>query len=201
MKGKAMRKTYQKLLAYERAIPGNAWGHVSDRGISMGQATPTAGDGWRDAEAGVKTKIRKRTVASLSIATESGKSAKVIASTTTLSAGEANMVASTDSALTPDANRPRAMGATQFVQTASGTPAAAPKSVFSHRELVRRRRNVARKVSAAGPNRNEKVMPMRLASSQLIVVRHTRTRRGMLRCTEYTVPNVSAPAALTLVPA
>src|SRR5437763_5986176 len=113
-----------------------------------------------------------------------GKRANVIASTTLLSAGDANIVASTDSVPIPEANSPRAIGATQLVQTANGTPAAAPNKVLSHRDLVRRRRSVARNVSAAGPKRKEKVIPTRLASNQLIVVRQTRTRTGMLRSTE-----------------
>ena len=79
---------------------------------------------------GTKTKIRKSTVKSFSNATEVGKRKKVIARTTTLSAGDANMAASTDSVLMPEAKRPRAIGAMQFVQTASGAPAAAPKSVL-----------------------------------------------------------------------
>ena len=70
--------------------------------------------------------MRKNTVASLRTATDAGKSAKVIARTTTFSAGEANMVASTDSVLMPEATRPRAIGAMQLLQTPSGTPATAP---------------------------------------------------------------------------
>src|SRR6266404_3317923 len=67
--------------------------------------------------------MRKRTVASLSKATGAGKSAKVMARTTTLSAGEANMAARTDSVLIPEAYSPRAIGAMQFVHTASATAA------------------------------------------------------------------------------
>jgi len=55
------------------------------------------------------------------------------------------MVASTDSALIPTRKRPRAIGATQLLQTPSGTPVAAPISELSQRALVRRRRSVARK--------------------------------------------------------
>src|SRR5947208_8330507 len=91
----------------------------------------------RDATIGANTIIRKSTVASFNKATETGKSAKVIASTTILSAGDANIVASTDSVPIPEAKRPRAIGATQLVQTANGTPAAAPNKVLSHRDLVR----------------------------------------------------------------
>lgn len=75
-------------------------------------------------------KIRNSTVASLSRATGTGKRAKVMARTTALSAGEANMVARTGSWLKPEARSPRAIGATQLVQTARGTPATAPKSVL-----------------------------------------------------------------------
>jgi hypothetical protein len=74
--------------------------------------------------------MRKSTEVSLSRATATGKSAKVIARTMTLRAGEANMAARTDSVLRPEAYRPRAIGATQLVQTAKGTPTAAPKSVL-----------------------------------------------------------------------
>src|SRR5262249_39639519 len=111
-------------------------------------------------------------------------SAKVIANTTMLSAGDANNVASTDSLLIPEASSPRAIGATQFVHTPRGTPAAAPSKVLRYLDCVRRRFNVARNVSAAGPNRNEKVIPTRLASSQLTVVFQTRVDSGMERSTE-----------------
>src|SRR5215475_9222270 len=100
------------------------------------------------------------------MATGIGKSAKVIASTTAFSAGEANIAPSTDSVLMPDAYNPRAIGATQFVQTAIGVPATAPSSAFRYLDFVRRVRTIARSVSAAGPNKNEKVIPMRFASSQ-----------------------------------
>src|SRR6266853_4329055 len=128
--GKATRKTYQKLLAKERPVETSACDQFSETGISMGQATAGAETPWREATAGAKTKMRKRTVASLSKATGAGKSAKVMARTTTLSAGEANMAARTDSVLIPEAYSPRAIGAMQFVHTARGTPAAAPKNVF-----------------------------------------------------------------------
>src|ERR1700686_3420611 len=101
--GKATRKTYQKLLRKERVVETRACDHVSESGISIGQ---TMGGGdllWREATASAKTKIRKRTVASLRSAMGTGKSAKVIARTTTLSAGEANMAARTDSVLIPEA--------------------------------------------------------------------------------------------------
>src|SRR6266516_5245369 len=165
-------------------MPTNASRQVSSIGISKGQATGAGGeDCCQEAAAGAKTKIRNSTVASFRIATCTGNSAKLMASTTTFSAGEANMVAKTDSVLAPDANSPRAIGAMQLVHTASGTPATAPKTVFRKRDLVRRVRSVAKNVSAAGANRNENVMPMRLASSQLTVVRHTRTRSGRSRVT------------------
>src|SRR5579859_992903 len=130
MSGSATRATYQKLLAKERATPAAACGQVSAEGISIGQAIVVSFEFWPEATAGAKTRIRKRTVASLRSATERGNSAKVMARTTKLSAGEANMVARTDSALMPEAKRPRAMGATQLEQTARGTPAAAPKRVL-----------------------------------------------------------------------
>src|SRR5260370_5646077 len=101
--GKATRKTYQKLLAKERVVETSACVQVSETGISMGQTTAGAEAPWREATAGAKTKMRKRTVASLSSAIDAGKSAKVMARTTTLSAGEANMVARTDSVLMPEA--------------------------------------------------------------------------------------------------
>src|SRR5260221_5686879 len=128
--GSATRATYQKLLRKERATPVAACGQVAAEGISMGQVTAVSADFCREAIAGAKTRIRKRTVASLISAMETGKSVKVIARTTTLSAGEENMVARTDSALMPEAKSPRAIGATQLEQTASGTPTAAPKSVL-----------------------------------------------------------------------
>src|SRR5216684_3165540 len=128
--GKATRATYQKLLAKERTTPAAACVQVSAEGISMGHAMTVSSCFWREATAGAKTKIRKRTVASLMSATEMGKRAKVMARTTTLRAGDANMVARTDSALMPEAKSPRAMGAMQLEQTARGTPAAAPKRVL-----------------------------------------------------------------------
>ena len=81
-----------------------------------------------------------------------GQRTKVIARTTTLSAGDANMAVRTDSVLIPEAKKPRAIGATQFVQTACscaeecvevdgcGAPTAHPRSV-----------------SAAGPKRRERL--------------------------------------------
>src|SRR5216684_5923210 len=122
IRGKATRATYQKLLAKERATPAAACGQVSAEGISMGHGMAVSCSLWPAATVGAKTKIRKRTVASLMSAMEIGKSAKVMASTTTLSAGDANMVARTDSALMPEAKSPRAMGAMQLEQTAKGTP-------------------------------------------------------------------------------
>src|ERR1700675_1492441 len=88
--GKATRKTYQKLFAKERAVEASACVQPSETGISMGQATAGAEAPRREATAGANTKIRNRTVASLSSAIGAGKSAKVMATTTTLSAGEAN---------------------------------------------------------------------------------------------------------------
>src|ERR1700742_152439 len=79
---------------------------------------------------GTKTKIRNSTVNSFSSATDIGKRTKVIASTTTFSAGDANIAARTDSVLIPDAKNPRAIGAMQFVHTASGAPTAAPNNVL-----------------------------------------------------------------------
>src|SRR6516225_6340329 len=96
----------------------------------MGQVVFVSSDFSRDEIAGAKTKIKKNTVASFKSATEIGNSAKVIARTTTLSAGEANMVARTDSVLIPEAKSPRAIGAMQLEQTASGTPLIAPKRVL-----------------------------------------------------------------------
>src|ERR1700676_869162 len=101
--GKATRKTYQKLFMKERVVETKACDHVSESGISIGQTMAGAGLLCREATAGAKTKIRKRTVASLSRAIEMGKSAKVMARTTTLRAGEANMAARTDSVLIPEA--------------------------------------------------------------------------------------------------
>src|ERR1700722_9678258 len=101
--GKATRKTYQKLFRKERMVETRACCQVSEVGTSMGQAMAVADLLWREATAGAKTKISKRTVASLSTAIWTGKSAKVMARTTTLSAGEANMAARTDSVLIPEA--------------------------------------------------------------------------------------------------
>src|SRR5580700_2075334 len=128
--GKATRKTYQKLFRKERMVETSASDHVSESRTSIGHMTEGADLLRREATTGAKTKTRKRTVASLSRAIEMGKSAKVMARTTTLSPGAANMAARTDSVLMPEAYRPRAMGATQLVQTAKGMPAAAPKKVF-----------------------------------------------------------------------
>src|SRR5258706_2594694 len=125
--GRATRATYQNLLAKERATPAAACGQVSTEGISMGHGMAVSCSFWREATAGAKTKIRKRAVASLMSAMETGKSAKVMARTTTLSAGEANIVARKDSALMPEAKSPRAMGAMQLEQNAQGKPAAAPQ--------------------------------------------------------------------------
>src|ERR1700739_2695562 len=128
--GSATRATYQKLLRKELATPVAACGQVSAEGISIGHVTAASADFCREATAGAKTRIRKRTVASFISATEMGKSVKVIARTTTLSAGEENMVARTDSALMPEAKSPGAIGATQLGQTPRGAPAAGPKSVL-----------------------------------------------------------------------
>src|SRR5580692_3725987 len=102
MSGKATRKTYQKLLRYERVVETRAWPQVWETGISIGQ-TYGAMAPRREAVAGAKTKIRKRTVASFRRAMGTGKSANVMARTTTLSAGEANITARTDSVLMPEA--------------------------------------------------------------------------------------------------
>src|SRR5580698_1847955 len=101
--GKATRKTYQKLLKKERMTEMSACTQVSETGISIGQTTEATEVTRREATAGAKTKIRKRTVASLRSAIGTGKRAKVMARTTTLSAGEANMAARTDSVLIPEA--------------------------------------------------------------------------------------------------
>src|SRR5580704_1564554 len=103
MSGKATRKTYQKLFRKEPMVETRACCQVSESGNSIGQTLAVADVLWREATAGAKTKIRKRTVASLSTAIWTGKSAKVMARTTTLSAGEANMAARTDSVLMPEA--------------------------------------------------------------------------------------------------
>src|SRR5262249_44758120 len=96
VRGKATRKTYQKLCMKELDTLRSAWVHVSETGISMGQAMEGVSCFSREATKGAKTKIRKSTVASLRSATENGKRAKVMARTTTLRAGEANIVARTD---------------------------------------------------------------------------------------------------------
>ena len=67
------------------------------------------------------------------------------------------------------------------MHTAIGIPATAPNRVFKYLDPVRRRGTIAKNVSAAGPNKNENVIPIRFASSQFTVVRHTRTRNGMVR--------------------
>src|SRR5258708_40001913 len=100
----------------------------------MGHGMAVSCSFWREATAGAKTKIRKRTVASLMSAMETGKSAKVMARTTTFSAGEENMVARTDSALMLEAKSPRAMGAIQLEQTAKATPAGAPREWLRERD-------------------------------------------------------------------
>src|SRR5215468_1193743 len=84
--GKATRKTYQKLCAKERTTLPVAWGQVSETETSIGQAIEGEVCFSREAASGAKTRIRNRTVASLRSATESGKSAKVMARMTTLSA-------------------------------------------------------------------------------------------------------------------
>lgn len=87
------------------------------------------------------------------------------------------------------------------MHTAIGIPAIAPNNVFKYFEPVRRLGIIAKNINAAGPNKNENVIPTRFASSQFIVVRHTRTRSTIVRSTEYTDPNVSAPFAVTPAPA
>src|SRR5260370_40434589 len=148
-------------------------------GMSIGPVQPFSPS--PDTAAGANTKIKNNTVASFNNATLAGNNANVIASTTTFRAGEANIAASTDSLLIPAAYNPRAIGATQFVHTAMGIPAIAPNNVFKYFDPVRRRGTIARNTSAAGPNKNENVIPIRFASSQFTVVRHTRTRSGMFR--------------------
>lgn len=96
----------------------------------MMQLTSGSGAPSRADTAGTKTKIRNSTVANFNKANEIGNNAKVIASTTTLSAGEANIAASTDSVLIPDAYMPRAIGAIQLLQTPKGPPANVPSNVF-----------------------------------------------------------------------
>src|SRR5882757_2899246 len=95
MSGSATRATYQKLLRNERATPVAACGQVSAEGISMGQVTAASADFCREAMGGAKATNRKSRVASWMSATEKGKSVKVIARTTTLSAGEENRAART----------------------------------------------------------------------------------------------------------
>src|SRR6267142_489840 len=123
--GNATRNTYQKLFAYDFKTPTIACPQVSEAGISIGQTYPSAASFFREAIIGANTKIKNATVAIFKTATGSGNSANVIASTTTFSAGEANIAPSTDSVLIPDAYKPRAIGATQFVHTAIGVPATA----------------------------------------------------------------------------
>src|SRR5258706_7901738 len=106
--GRATRATYQKLLAKERATPAAACVQVSAEGISMGHGMAVSCSFWREATAGAKTKIRKRTVASLMSAVETGKSAKGMARATTVSAGGAEIVARTDLGAMPGGKRPSA---------------------------------------------------------------------------------------------
>ena len=165
--------------AYYRAVVEvDGEGHID---FTPGNAY--SGDNGRAAIKGAKPKIKITTVASFTSATESGKRAKVMASTTIFNVGELNIAASTDSVLMPEAYKPRPIGATQLAQTASGIPVSVPISAFRWRERVRRRGSSARKVSAAGPKKNAKVMPMRLAFSQLTEVRQTRWPRGIARST------------------
>src|SRR5260221_11554008 len=100
--GSATRATYQKLFRNERETPMAACGQVCAEWISMGQVTAASADFCREAIAGAKTRIRKRTVASLMSAMETGKTVEVIARRTTVSAGEEKMVARADSALMPE---------------------------------------------------------------------------------------------------
>ena len=69
----------------------------------MGHATSGSSRLWPEATIGAKTKIKSKTVASLSSATDAGNRVKVMAKTTTLRAGEENMAARTDSTLIPEA--------------------------------------------------------------------------------------------------
>src|ERR1700722_4252342 len=101
--GKATRKTYQKLFKKERPVWSSASVQVCETTISIGHAISGAGSRWREATAGAKTKINSNTVASLSSATDAGNRVKVMARTTTLSAGDENMAARTDSTLIPEA--------------------------------------------------------------------------------------------------
>src|SRR5580704_10537516 len=121
--------------------------HVSETGSSITHSMGADVSCFLETN-GTKTNIRNSTVKSFSNATEAGKRTKVIASTTTFSAGDANIAASTDSVLIPDAKKPRAIGAMQLVQTASGAPTAEPNSVLRKTDVVHRRRNIARNVSA-----------------------------------------------------
>src|ERR1700677_4355040 len=59
--GKATRKMYQKLLAKERAVDSSASVQVSETGSSMEQAAAGPDSSWREATAGAKTKMRKKT--------------------------------------------------------------------------------------------------------------------------------------------
>src|SRR5258707_11305781 len=94
--GRATRATYQKLLAKERATPAAACVQVSAEGISMGHGMAVSCSFWREATAGGKTKMRKRTAACLVGGMETGKRAKVIGRTTAFRGGGGITGARTD---------------------------------------------------------------------------------------------------------
>src|SRR5258707_13409668 len=97
IRGKATRATYQKLLAKERATPAAACGQVSAEGISMGHGMAVSCSFWREATAGGKTKMRKKTVARLVSAVATGKSTEGMGMATTLRVGEVKNLMKEDS--------------------------------------------------------------------------------------------------------
>jgi hypothetical protein len=70
----------------------SACAQVSVAGNSMGQATGAVEVCSREDPRGANTKIRKSTLASLTRATETGNCGKVMASTTTFSAGKRTLL-------------------------------------------------------------------------------------------------------------
>src|ERR1700682_2526815 len=199
--GTPTRATCQKLFAYDVAVVPSACAHVSERGTSIAHSPAVIGPAFHRATSGANTKIISNIVASFNPTTGSGNNANAIASTTTFSVGELNIAASVDSVLIPDAYSPRPIGATQFAQTPSGMPTAAPSRELTYAFPVRRRGIVASTVSAAAPKKNPNVMPISLACSQLFDARPTRWPSGIPAVTGNTVPNVIAPFTLTCVPA
>src|SRR5271165_3087693 len=89
------------------------------------------------------------------------------------------------------------MGATQLAQTPSGVPRAAPISVLPAGVLKRRRENSGSKVRAAAPKHTPKVMPIRLAHIQFMVVRPTRVAKGIAGETGSLASKVRAAVTLT----